>query len=396
MKLLQPIWTVREYLHLPSSAKTAHQEDKQGLPQHDIDITTAIHEAMAWLCRAQDNSISHDGGVARHFSLIDGWATSYPETTGYIIPTMIEYSKLYHHETIRIRAKRMLDWLVSIQLPEGGFQGGVIGVQPVVPVTFNTGQILLGLASGVREFGADYRDAMRRAADWLVTTQDPDGCWRKYPTPFAQPGEKAYETHVAWGLFEAARVENNEQYAEAALANIRWALQVQHDNGWFEKCCLEDPLHPLTHTLGYVLRGMIEAYRFTDDPELLQASTKTADSLLTAIRLEDGYLPGRMNSDWRGTVPWVCLTGSVQIALCWLMLYQYTGKNEYKEAAFAANRYVRKTMKVDGPADTRGAIKGSFPIYGSYGTYQYLNWASKFFIDSHLLEQSLRHNKDCP
>lgn len=40
---------------------------------------------------------------------------------------------------------------------------------------------------------------MRRAADWLVETQDADGCWRRHPTPFAEPGEKVYETHVAWG-----------------------------------------------------------------------------------------------------------------------------------------------------------------------------------------------------
>ena len=36
----------------------------------------------------------------------------------------------------------MLDWLVSIQMPSGAFQGGTIGESPVVPVTFNTGQIL--------------------------------------------------------------------------------------------------------------------------------------------------------------------------------------------------------------------------------------------------------------
>ena len=72
----------------------------------------------------------------------------------------------------------MLDWLVKIQLGNGGFQGGLIDSEPVVPVTFNTGQILLGLAAGVREFSDQYRLAMCRAADWLVRTQDSDGCWR--------------------------------------------------------------------------------------------------------------------------------------------------------------------------------------------------------------------------
>jgi hypothetical protein len=227
----------------------------------------------------------------------------------------------------------------------------------------------------------------------LVETQDPDGCWRKYPTPFAQPGEKAYETHVAWGLLEAARLEPDRPYAVAALANVRWALGCQQDNGWLANCCLTDPTQPLTHTLGYALRGFLEAYRFTHDAALLAACRKTADGLLTALH-EDGFLPGCLRADWRAAVPWACLTGSVQIAHCWLLLYQYTGEVRYRDAAYAANRYVRCTMRVDGPPETRGAIKGSFPVHGGYGTYQYLNWACKFFIDSHLLEMAVREEQD--
>jgi len=41
----------------------------------------------------------------------------------------------------------------------------------------------------------------------------------------------------------------------------------------------------------------------------------------------------------------------------------------------AANAYVRRTIKVSGPAETRGGIKGCFPVNGGYGIYQYLNWA---------------------
>ena len=77
-----------------------------------------------------------------------------------------------------------------------------------------------------------YRASMRRAADWLVTGQDPDGCWRKYPSPFTKPGERTYDTHVAWGLFEAARLEPDKPYGEFGIANVQWALSHQHENGW--------------------------------------------------------------------------------------------------------------------------------------------------------------------
>ncbi len=395
VKIIRPVREIAYYLQLPDIAKVERRGDSLGLPSQDPGIEKVIDEGVAWLGRAQDNSTSADGGVSRHYSLVTGWVASYPETTGYIIPTMLEHAKLSGDNNARIRAKRMLDWLVDIQLPCGGFQGGIIGSTPVIPVTFNTGQILIGLSCGFREFGGQYHDAMCRAADWLVETQDHDGCWRSHSTPFAKPGEKSYETHVAWGLLEAARIEQNKPYAEAALSNVRWALLWQRDNGWFDKCCLTDPTQPLSHTLGYVLRGIVETFRFTKDKSFLQASRKAADGLLLAIQ-DDGFLPGRIGQDWNGTVGWACLTGSVQIAHCWLMLYQDTGDVRYRDAAYAANRYVRRTVKFDERLETRGAVKGSFPVQGGYNRYLYLNWACKFLVDANMLEKKVRDaEKSC-
>ena len=101
----------------------------------------------------------------------------------------------------------------------------------------------------------------------------------------------------------------------------------------------------------------------------------------------DGFLPGRLDSQWRGTVPWSCLTGTVQMAACWLLLYRETGNPRFRDAAFAANRYVRGTVRLDGPPETRGAVKGSFPVSGGYVRFQYPNWACKFFIDAISLER---------
>jgi len=387
--LLKPFRVARGRLRLTPRARAEARKDRHGLPEHDPGIDRAVDEAVAWIGRAQDYSATHDGGVARHYSLISGWSSSYPETTGYIVPTLLDYAGLRGDDSVRQRARRMLDWLVAIQLPCGGFQGGLIDAEPVVPVTFNTGQILLGLAAGARAFGDEYREPLCKAADWLVATQDSDGCWRQHPSPFAAPGEKAYDTHVAWGLLEAARLDPGKPYANAALANVRWALTHQGDSGWFDHCCLTDDVQPLTHTLGYALRGVLEAYRFNNDDAFLGAAQMTADGLVGALR-QDGFLPGRLCVDLEGAVRWACLTGSVQVAHCWLILYEITRDVRYRDAAFAANRYVRRTMDTSGPPELRGGIKGSFPVDGAYGPYEYLNWACKFFIDSNLLEQAIR------
>ena len=373
---------------LPAAVKEEIQRDHDGLPTQDPGLNLAIDGASRWLCMAQDKSSSADGGVARDFSLINGWSSSYPETTGYIAATFLDHADRTGSDDMRIRARRMLDWLVNIQMPNGGFQGGKVDSTPVVPVVFNTGQILLGLSSGARSFST-YRQQLRRAADWLVEVQDSDGCWRKFPSPFAAAGEKTYDTHTAWGLLEAAKIEPNRGYADAALANIRWALTHQRSNGWFEKCCLQDPSQPLTHTIGYALRGVVEGYRYSGDKKMLEAARRTADGLLTALR-SDGFLPGRLASDWSGAVNWACLTGTVQIACCWFMLFLDTADPRYRDAGFAATRYVRRTMRFDGAVETRGGVKGAFPIDGRYTRYEYPSWAAKFLIDSLFLERHIR------
>ena len=373
---------------LPNEAKQQLELDRSGLTESDAGPEAVAAAGIQWLKRSQDKSQYQDGGSARDYSLVKGWASSYPETSGYIVPTLIDYADRTNDQELLERAKRMLDWLVSIQFPEGGFQGGKVDANPHVPVTFNTGQILMGLAAGVRRFGDAYRAPMNSAASWLRDTLDADGCWRKYATPFAAPGEKAYETHVSWGLFEAARLTPDQGFGEAGLKQVGWALTKQRKNGWFASNCLELPDMPLTHTIGYMLRGVIEAYKFSGDANLLVAAQRAADALLTVIEA-DGRIAGRLDHEWNPAVDWVCLTGSVQIAACWFILYSMTGKTAYLEAAKLANRYVRRTVYLTGSPDIVGGVRGAYPVNGEYGRYEYLNWAAKFCVDSQLMEMAV-------
>jgi hypothetical protein len=342
---------------------------------------------MAWLCRAQDCSATADGGVARVYDLREGWSASYPETTGYIAPTFIDLANRQQCEDWRNRARRMLDWLKSIQLPDGGFQGGQIDSLPVVPVVFNTGQILFGLAAGQREFG-DCAAALRSAADWLVAVQDSDGCWRQGASPFARSGDKTYDTHTGWGLLEAARQTGERRYADAALANVHWSLSHQRSSGWLSHCCLTNPDEPLTHTLGYALRGLLEAHCYEPDAKVLEGAKRLADGLLSALR-PGGRLPGRLREDWSPAVSWDCLTGTAQIAHSWLILYQLLGNERYLAAARSSSHFVRRSLILTGPSAVAGGVRGSFPLDGAYCRYQYPNWAAKFLIDALVLEREI-------
>jgi hypothetical protein len=377
---------VREYAGLPAAARAERAADrKRRVPGAGPGRDATVAAVVGWLARAQDQSATRDGGVARHFSLVTGWGPSYPETTAYIVPTMLEAADRLSDESLRGRARGMLDWLVSVQLPSGAFQAGTVDAAPLRPAVFNTGQALLGLAAGVRVFGKTYHPALCAAADWLVRHQDADGAWRRHLTPFAAPGEKTYHTHVGWGLLEAARIEPRQPYVDAALQNAHWALAQQTANGWLDRCNLDAAEWPLTHTIGYAIRGLIEAYRVSGDPALLAGAQRAADGVLRALE-PSGRLAGRLDRAWRPAAPWACLTGSAQIAHCWLQLFQHTGDTRYRDAALRANRWARGTVRIDGPEDGRGGVKGSFPIDGDYCAYEYVAWAAKFLVDATWLE----------
>lgn len=374
-------------LRLPKSAREERNRDHRGLPDSDPGAAAVVEAGLDWLSRAQDCSASRDGGVARDFSLIKGWATSYPETTGYIVPTFLGTVTAQRRDELKGRARRMLDWLAAIQFQHGGIQGGKIDAPTKVPVTFNTGQVLLGFCAGVRAFDR-YQKNMHAAACFLRDSLDPDGCWRSHPTPFAVRGEKAYETHVSWAMFEAERLVPGEGFGAAGLRQVDWALGKQRTNGWVADCCLNKCEEPLTHTLGYFLRGVVEAHRLSGEGRYLEAAHRTGDALM-AVQRPDGSLAGRYRENWTPAVDWCCLTGVSQIAESWFYLFEVTGDIRYLTAARKGNAFVRRTVRVQGSPDTRGGVKGAFPVDGGYGEFEYLNWAAKFTIDANRKELDL-------
>jgi hypothetical protein len=130
--------------------------------------------AAEWLGRAQD--AQPDGGVSGRFDVGGGWTSSYPETTGYIVPTFLALESEAGLSGYRERARRCIEFLLSVQLPSGAFPGLEIAENRDKPSIFNSAQILNGLTAWHRATGDETTlRAARRAADWLVAAQDPDG-----------------------------------------------------------------------------------------------------------------------------------------------------------------------------------------------------------------------------
>src|SRR5687768_6359289 len=291
---------------------------------HRIAADSHIHlrEAMEWLCRAQDVTLA--GGVARSYSLRfnrahnrRGWLDAYPETTGYIIPTFFDYAAFTSANEYADRAVRMAEWEAEVQMDNGAVQGGTTAFT-ATPAVFNTGQVLFGWSRAFRETGRQiFRTSADRAADFLVSVQDPDGAWRRGGSNYARPGVNLYDARTAWGLLEAFKVTANPKHREAGRRNLEFVVSQQHPNGWFPHCCLEDDQRPLLHTIAYTIEGLLEAGVMLENSRFVDAARRPLDVLLSLQR-SDGSLAGQFDSDWKPAVRWSCLTGDAQIALCWL------------------------------------------------------------------------------
>lgn len=352
----------------------------------NLDVETHLREAAGWIARAQDSG--PDRGVAYGARFGGPFLPSYPETTGYIIPTFLRLADRWNDASFRQRAAKMGDWEIDIQMPSGAVMGGMVTDIPT-PAVFNTGQVLLGWAALARETGgARFLAAGRKAADWLAGIQASDGSWRAGNSRFADARATVYNVHAAWGLYALGAAAGEQALQRSALRNAEYARSRQAANGWFPDCCLSDPARPLLHTIAYAMQGLLEIGLLAGEGGLVQAARRTADSLVGTLA-PDGFLPGRVRPDFSAAVGWSCLTGSAQTSIVLSKLAAHTGEARYRDAARRINRYLmaRHDITSTDPA-IRGGLAGSWPVDGDYGRLMVLNWAAKFLIDALLEERA--------
>ncbi|MGH8283222.1 MAG: hypothetical protein ACRESE_05195 [Gammaproteobacteria bacterium] len=350
------------------------------------DVRAGLAAAAEWLTRAQD-ATGTDGVSAYYDSKKRSWAAAYPETTGYIIPTFFRYAEFSGKNEYRERAIRMAAWESDIQFPEGGVRAGTMDAAQAVPTIFNTGQVIFGWLSAWEETGEPrFRDSLVRAAEWLVAAQDDDGAWRRFASPFAAHQVNTYNTRVAFALARTGKVLEETSYLEAAVRNVCWALTQMHSNGWLENNDLEDNARPLTHTLAYATRGILEVGLLTSTTAFVESASRIARAIAQSQR-RDGALPGRLDAQWRPASRWSCVTGNAQMAIIWQRLANETGDPTWMLPAERASQF-NLTVQNLSAADPciRGGIPGSHPLRGGYMTNRLPNWAAKFFMDLLMLQ----------
>ena len=282
-----------------------------------------LDEAVCWVFRAQDATSS--GGISGgYYPLHGGWIPSYPETTGYTIPSLLDYLCIKNAQEILDRVIRMGDWEIGIQMDSGAVRGGV-GLN-AYPVVFNTGQVVHGWVALFERTGEKrFINAAIRASDWLCSVQDEDGKWSRFTHYNAL---HSYKTLVSWGLLKMHFLTGKSEYLACVRKNIRWTLNQVNENGWFRYMNFKGDEPPLTHTIAYTLQGIIECSEFMDKDERneIDGVVSSASERLLKRYLETkgriwAALPATFDENWKPVDSYSCVTGDIQIAIVWLRMY---------------------------------------------------------------------------
>ena len=343
--------------------------------------------AAGWLLEAQ--KATGDGGMGS-WHLVNKWSSSYPETTGYIIPTLVDLGEKYDRADAMEAAVRAADFLLDIQKESGGWQGGRIG-ENKPEIIFNTGQVIRGMMAAYEHAGDEkYLDAAVRAGDWLCKIQDPEGFWK---THALMNEARVYDTYVDAPLLQLADITGDKKYRDAAVSNLDWVTdQKMRPNGWFADCdnTVKRNDRPILHTIAYTMDGLIESSRWLMEDKYLYAALPGA-TVLCDFFLEQGFLHGRYDHNWKGREYFLC-TGGAQMAIIWLKLFRLKREERFRVAAgrmIDLLIFIQRRFRDEKP-ETLGAIPGSFPLWGRYEPFAFPNWATKFFCDALMLEEELR------
>jgi hypothetical protein len=374
-------WVSGHPAFLLSQSFDLERNARRGLTDEDH-----LRAAAQWLAAAQDSQ--SDGGIAGRYQLGRGWTSSYPETTGYIVPTLLALSRALPQGGFRERAERAVQFLLSVQLPEGGFPGLEIADNRVIPSVFNTGQILHGLTAWHRQTGdEEVRIAAERAVQWLLALQDPDGAFRRYAY---EDRASTYSAYLACRLAEWGDHAADRAALAAASRHLDWTLAHRRSNDWIALAGFDEEQHQadeaFTHTIAYTLAGILSTAKTLGRSDGIAAAAAAAERLARRLELSR-FLPGLIGGDWRGRSSYACLTGNCQMALIWFRLHSLSRNLRLVNAALKAIDLVKfaQPMRHANPG-LFGGIPGSAPVHGAYIEGAVPNWAVKYFIDA-LLEK---------
>lgn len=305
--------------------------------QNRTDYIGIYKKTINWI---KENTIRNRGIIVASDRPI-----SYPEVTGYYIPTLLRWG-------YRDLALSYAKWLISIQKEDGAWYDS----KDKEPYIFDSAQILKGLIA-IRKLLPEAEASIIKGCDWILSHMNEEG--RLVPPSWNAWGEdkdfcdEIIHIYCLSPIIEAGEILDRADYKEKAQKIWKYYKET-----YYEKIM---NFSLLSHFYAYLMEALI------DLGEMRMA--RDAMNKLAKYQKSNGAVPGLNNVDW------VCSTGLFQLALVWFRLGDIErGNKAFKYACSLQNN--------------NGGWFGSYPsedktdeenIYFPHGE---ISWACKYFLDA--------------
>ncbi len=319
------------------------------------------------------------GGSSHSYSPLWGWAKPYPETTGYLIPTLLAWAQRSGAEALLQRAEAFAQWLMALQHAEGWWAGGVVGGNR--PSVFNTAMIVDGLSaySAMQGGNADALESARRGWHWLMAITEPDGAWRRGSyVPGYTPSYYAYAVAAAWRTADRLNTGHTFEVLRQAL---RFYATYLRSDGTLACAGLKPGAWAFTHTIAYALQGLWEAASYAEEADIARR-VAAACRALSEVILQRGFIAGRYRDAWRGDYTFTSPVGNAQLSVLLRTVGAQIGDAALVRCADLALAEALKHQCWKANPNVRGALPGSAPFWGPYMRWRYPNWGAKFLLDA--------------
>lgn len=303
----------------------------------DSEVNIEVYNrAIGWVL---DHSIKNEG-IAFSTSRVK----SYPEVTGYYIPTLIRWG-------YRDLAKSYAKWLCRIQKDDGSWHEEM----DKDPYIFDTGQIIRGLLSA-RALLPEVDEHITRGCDWILSNMEKSG---RLPSPRENEfGDELYisepiHLYCLKPIIEAGKVFDRQDYIDKAKIILDY-----YKNERIEKLYNFDQL---SHFYAYIMEALLD---LGEEEIVRKAMEKVA-----VLQSENGAVPAYNN------VKWTCSVGTFQFAIVWFRLGEY-------ERGKRAFDYMCKLQNDSGGWYGSYISEESVKEDNNYFPNEEISWCNKFFLDA--------------
>lgn len=335
-------------------------------------------EAIEWIKRFQLSG----GGISRGYYYGKGADRPYPETTGYILQTLIE-EQIKNEIQNKPAIENIIEYLIRSQHNSGGYFD-TAGKELLV---FDTGQILYGLnAAYVNRSKLELRDeqvegiykAGNKAIDWILESLDIGGKWIRGSFNGIQ---HSYYTRVS-GIILAQELRTlSGSEIDKLISHQELTVDKLLENGQIDSNRFHVTEIPYLHNICYVYEGLllgIKSKIFSEKRK--EIIVKRFESLVNAKKGNNGLHASQYLENgeiWDDNA--YCVTGLAQLSIL-IKEFKQLGARINIEYGRRINLFLQSIVVKKGI--NKGGLTGSWPVNGGYATYCVPNWGVKFFIDS--------------